>query len=925
MWPRLAMLFLVALLASPVALLTPLPLKIAIDNVIDARPLPGPLDAVLPDALTGSSGALLVFVAALAVIIAVLSQAQSLAQKYLTTAAGEELVLRFRGQIFHHLQRLSLSYHDSAGSADSLYRMQHDAPALRAIVVDGFIPSVSAGVTLAGMVYVTAVIDWTLAVLALGVAPPLLLLARHYRPRLRRRSRKIKSLESQAMSVVHEVLGSLRVVKAFGQEDREGGRFVDRSQDGVRERMRLVLAEGGFKMLTGLAVAAGTAAVLFVGISHVQSGVLSLGSFTMVMGYVAKLYDPLKTISRKFATLQNHLASLERVFGVLDQHSDLTERADARPISRARGAVTFRRVSFEYEGDRFAVRDISFDIEPGTQLGIVGTTGAGKTTLVSLLTRLYDPTEGQILLDGVDLREYRIADLRRQFAIVLQEPVLFAASIAENIAYAVPDASREQIVAAAHAAGAHEFVIQLPEQYETHVGERGVKLSGGQRQRIALARAFLRNSPVLILDEPTSAVDRETEAAIVEALERVKRGRTVIIISHRPRTLAGCSAVLTLESGRVVADSTRRLADVPEQSAPSGHAVARTSASRSKRRETIQRHPAVQAWLSLDHGADRPVPERVAPATPKKPKRRKTAVYRLEGVGDGGVVIAKRCKKADAVIEHAVYEHYLSRLGLPVPGFKGRADDPDEHFAWLFMSEVSGEEYFSLVAEHRIAASGWLGRLHTGAEPLGPHADLPDCGPARYLAHLSDARGYISANFDNPVLTDEDLAYLDALLRRLDGLERRWDRVEEACALMPPTLVHGDFNGKNLRVQSGGSDPWIVAYDWEDAGWGVPAVDLAQAALPTSRITAGADIAAYWGVVRERWPNLTQADVERVAQCGTVFRALAALDWESHNLAHEWAQWFLRSFRLYDTELTHAIRRLDNGRASEARYEVAHP
>src|SRR2546425_698117 len=293
------------------------------------------------------------------------------------------------------------------------------------------------------------------------------------------------------------------------------------------------------------------AAVVFIGVKAIQSGALTLGSFMLVWGYIAQLYGPLKTISKKAASLQNHLAGAEQAFALLDETPGVAERANARPLARARGAMVFRNVSFAYDDNRPVLQSISFEIEPGTSLGIAGTTGAGKTTLVNLLTRFYDPTAGQILLDGVDLRDYKLADLRNQFAIVLQEPVLFSSSIAENIAYARPGASQEQIVAAAHAANAHEFIIRLPQGYETLVGERGLRLSGGERQRISLARAFLKDAAILILDEPTSSVDVKTEGAIVAAMEQLMRGRTTFIITHRSSALKHCDLILRIERGRV--------------------------------------------------------------------------------------------------------------------------------------------------------------------------------------------------------------------------------------------------------------------------------------------------------------------------------------------------------------------------------------
>src|SRR5213083_2598546 len=337
------------------------------------------------------------------------------------------------------------------------------------------------------------------------------------------------------MSIVQEVLGALRVVKAFGQEAREEERFIRRSTEGMMVRLRLAGLEGSFNVLVGLATAAGMAAVLLIGVRHVGAGVLTLGELLMVMAYMTQLYEPLKTISRKAATLQLHLASAERAFALLDEPSDVEVRPNAQLLGRARGAIAFRNVSFAYGKDRPVLHDISFDVEPGTRLGIVGASGAGKSTLISLLTRFYDPTAGAILLDGVDLRDFRLEDLRRQFAVVPQDPVLFSASIAENIAYARPGANESNLVAAAQAANAHEFIVRLPRAYDTQVGERGVQLSGGQRQRIAIARPFLKDSPVLILEEPTSAVDQEAEAAIVDAIWRLMRGRTVILITHRPQ------------------------------------------------------------------------------------------------------------------------------------------------------------------------------------------------------------------------------------------------------------------------------------------------------------------------------------------------------------------------------------------------------
>jgi len=906
MWRLVAAVFVVGLLASPLALLAPLPLKIGVDTVLGSRPLTAWVAALLPASVARSSSALLALVAVLAILIAVATQLQVAAQKYLTVLAGERLQLDFRARLFQHLQRLSLTYHDTIGTADSMYRIQQDAPAIRSLVIDGFIPLVSSAVTLAGMIYVTFRLDWRLAVAAVAASPPLLLIAQVYRPRLRRQSRDVRRLESVALGVIHEALGALRVVKVFGQERREEERFVRRSGDGVSGRVGLALAEGSFSIAIGVITAASMTIVLFLGIAHVRSGLLTLGDLLLVMGYVAKLYDPMKTISRKSATLQGYLASVERAFAVLDERPDVDERSDARPISRARGAIAFEHVSFAYAPDRPVLHDVSFSIPAGASLGIEGATGAGKSTLISLLTRLYDPTEGRILLDGVDLRDYRRADLRRQFAVVLQESVLFSASIAENIAYAVPGATEEQIVAAARAANAHEFIERLPQGYDTEVGERGVKLSGGQRQRVAIARAFLTDSPVLLLDEPTSGVDPHTEAAIVEALGRLQEGRTVIIISHRPSAVARCTALVTMERGRIVADTTR----LEPASPPLPALVPAVGSASARRREILLAHPAIQAWRQLN--PERVLPDRITPAKfkPNKPRPNLT-VYRLEGIGaDGSAVIAKRCAREAGQIERTVYERILPHVPLAGPHYYGTVEGPqDQDVCWLFIGEIHGEKYDMLRPDHRAAAARWLGTLHTTAQSAADQAGLPNAGPSRYRAEMRATRDLIRAQVDNPAFGAEDVAFLDLLVERFDELDENWDRLARACTGLPPTLIHGDFNAKNLRVQPSPQGVQIGVFDWEDAGLAVPAIDLAQAIDPSCRIAAGPDIATYSAVVRERWPHCDATDIERLATCGAVWRALAVIAWDGQHLTRPWADAFLPNLRMYEAELTHALDR----------------
>ncbi len=546
-WPRIVALLALSMLATPLALLTPVPLKIVIDGLLS--PHRQPVLAGVTPALSDS--ALVIVAAALFVVVALLVQLEDLATTVLRTVTGERMLLDLRTRLFRHVQRLSVSYHDLKGTTDSTYRIQNDATAMQQIAVDSVPSFVTAAFTLAAMCYVITTIDWQLAFVALGVTPVLLAMSWRYRRQLRRQSRQVKKLESGALSVVQEALAAMRVVQAFGREEHEEQRFVRRFHEGMWVRIRYTFASSRYTLVIGLTTAVGSAAVLYLGARRVQAGAITLGELVLVMAYLSQLYAPLRTMSKKAGSLQSHLASVERVFALLDEEPDVTERAGARSLRRARGEIVFEEVSFAYDGARPVLHDVSIRVRPGMRVGVVGATGAGKTTLVSLLNRFYDPTRGRILLDGLDLRDYRLADLRRQFAIVLQEPLLFSASIGENIAYARPQASFEEIAAAAAVAGAHDFIAALPDGYDTLVGERGIRLSGGERQRVSLARAFLTDAPVLILDEPTSSVDVQTEVGIMQTMYRLMAGRTTFLIAHRLATLDGCDERIEITSGRV--------------------------------------------------------------------------------------------------------------------------------------------------------------------------------------------------------------------------------------------------------------------------------------------------------------------------------------------------------------------------------------
>jgi ATP-binding cassette subfamily B protein len=547
----LAGLILLSLLGPACALLYPLPLKIAVDNFLGSNPVPQFIAALLPSTAITSSPAILTLAAVLLVGVAALNQLQRTAVALLSRYTGARLVLNFRGQVFRHVQRLSLSYHEAKGAADSTYRLLNDASCIQDILVDGSVGLLSALVTFAGLLYITARLDLQLALVALSISPFLLLFSMMYRRLLRHEWRQLKSVESSVMSIAYEVLATLRVVKGFAREEHEHERFSGRAREGVQAQLRVASLQRQLSFCVVMTTAVGEALVLVIGMQHIRLGLLSLGELLVVMAYLRRLYDPIRNSTQKVASLQSSLASAERIFALVDEQTDVVERPGALPISRALGRIAFCDVSFGYAKDRPVLRAASFDIAAGSRVLIRGASGTGKTTLISLLTRFYDPTAGRILLDGVDLRDYRIADLRNQFAILPQEPVLFSTSIADNISYADPDATRDQIVKAAEAANAHDFIARLPGGYDTQVGDRGTSLSGGERQRVALARAFLKDAPILILDEPTSSVDVESEVAILAAMERLMKGRTTLVIAHRLRSAENLDLVIEVEDGRI--------------------------------------------------------------------------------------------------------------------------------------------------------------------------------------------------------------------------------------------------------------------------------------------------------------------------------------------------------------------------------------
>ncbi|HEX6963946.1 MAG TPA: ABC transporter ATP-binding protein [Lacipirellula sp.] len=545
---------LLIVVGAGLSLLTPWPLKVLVDYVLAEKPLPGGLNAAI-ESVVGSPIAFLIIVAVSALLIAVLQNLVGVLNEYVTTKIDQNMVLDFRSDMMQHAQRLSLSYHDQRRTGQVIFAINNmGGEVARMLMI--IPPLAESSLTLVGMFWIVALLDWQVALLAMGVVPFLYYSVSRYMNRVHPQLREVRGMEAESLSIIHETISMLRVVVAFGREDYEHRRFRQHGEKTVDKRVKLTVRQTMFSLGVNTITAAGTAAVLGFGGWRVMQGKLTPGELLVVLSYIAAVYKPLETISTTVGSLQEIVVSLEASFGLLDTQVDIKDWPGAQPLQRCEGWVKFEGVCFAYPERRRTLDDVNFEAKPGQVVGIVGPTGAGKTTLVSLLPRFYEVTHGRILLDGRDIRDVTLRSLRDQFSIVLQEPLLFSGTIAENISYGRLDASEEHIIAAAEAANAHEFIMRLPKKYETRLGERGAKLSGGERQRIAVARAFVRDAPILILDEPTSSIDTKTEAVILEALERLMQGRTTFMIAHRLSTIRHADQLIVVQNGCIVEQGT---------------------------------------------------------------------------------------------------------------------------------------------------------------------------------------------------------------------------------------------------------------------------------------------------------------------------------------------------------------------------------
>jgi ATP-binding cassette subfamily B protein len=475
---------------------------------------------------------------------------------YLFVKIGLQALLKLRTDLYAYLQSLSLKYHDARRSADSSFRVAYDSQAIQTIYNKGFTNLFASVITLLGTFVVMVRLDWKLTLLSLAIVPLIVGAIYFFAHRIRRESTSIQEQESAVLAQAQEGLSSIRMVHAFGREDFEVRQFHQQARQSLQANLRLTLTNVNSALVISTLMVVGTAAMYYVGTLHVLAGTLTLGSLLVFSAYLLMLYQPLESLTYTTWAMEGATAGAKRCFEILDRQDDVTDSLGAVAISSAKGAIAFNSVSFGYTEDRYVLRDVDLRIDPNQIVGLVGGTGAGKSTLLSLVPRFYDPTAGSIALDDRDLREITKKSLRAQIAIVLQDTLLFSTSVRENIAYGRPDATDDEIVEAARRAQADDFIRQLPNGYASLVGERGGHLSVGQRQRIGIARAFLKNAPMLLLDEPTSALDPTTESAIMETIKDLMRGRTTLIATHRLATIHGLDQIIVLEHGRIIEKGT---------------------------------------------------------------------------------------------------------------------------------------------------------------------------------------------------------------------------------------------------------------------------------------------------------------------------------------------------------------------------------
>jgi len=552
---RLVLLALLLLLQIGLSALQPWPLKVVIDNILNYQnhPLPDPFGRWMTAVTGGDMVAALALVVLAGVLLQLLYELAAAFGTRVQVQTGQRMVYDLRGRLFAHLQALGLQHHITTNTGDAVYRIDVDAYAIENLVMSGLFPLASSTTTLVVMFVVLVRLDATVALLSLAVVPFLYMCLRYYMRAIVTRNEEVRELESRLLSQLYEVFNAIRLVKSYAREAFEWRRYTRFGAEVMEARVGITWKESLFGVMVAFITILGTALVVIVGGSHVLQGRMTVGQLTVVIAYLGAVYGPLSAIAHTTGQLNNALTGARRVRRMFALLPETVDAPGARDAGQITGHIIFDHVSFSYSTGREVLHDIDFEARPGELVAVVGLTGAGKTTLVSLIPRFYDASTGRVLIDGLEVHEYTIRSLREKIGIVLQDPVLFAGTIADNLRYGRLDATDAEIVEAAVAAHAHEFVSRLSKQYDTLVAEAGGGLSGGERQRLNIARAILKNAPILILDEPTSSLDAISEEIVFAALRRLRAGRTTIVIAHRLSTVRDADRILVLDGGRIVA------------------------------------------------------------------------------------------------------------------------------------------------------------------------------------------------------------------------------------------------------------------------------------------------------------------------------------------------------------------------------------
>ena len=530
----------------------PWPIKIVVDNLLQSKKLPGWLGEFVLGIFGQDKFAILNFAVAAVAVIAVVGAISSYVERYMTTSVSQWVAHDLRRTLYNHIQRLSLTEYDETRTGDLISRVTSDIEAIQDFINSALLGMLVSAFTLLGMIAVMLYINWRFTLIALSVAPALFLVVLYFTRRIKKTSRAVRKKESELLSIVEEVLTSIRVVKAFAREDYEERKFASQSRDNLETALQARSIKAKLSPVVEVIVAMGTCLVLWYGARLALSGQLSAGLLIVFLLYLGKMYKPMRELSKMTDTVSKAAVGYERIQEVLEIESRVRDLPRAQKAPRLKGKIEFEGVSFSYDENNPVLKNISFKIEPGQVAAVVGPSGTGKTTIISLIPRFYDPRSGQVRIDGRDVRQFTMKSLREQISFVLQDTLLFRAPIWENIAYGKPGASRAEIMRAAKVANAHEFIDKMPEGYDTMLGERGVTLSGGQRQRIAIARAVIRDTPILVLDEPTAGLDAASEEAVIEALDRLMKNRTTVLIAHHLGTIRHADIIFVLNDSELV-------------------------------------------------------------------------------------------------------------------------------------------------------------------------------------------------------------------------------------------------------------------------------------------------------------------------------------------------------------------------------------